>query len=64
MMWWNQNFFDEDILDLLPTLAVPSPTLITPLPNNISPNKLESNVPNRILRNPSFCFFASLLLFH
>ena len=34
-------FKNEDLLELLPTLAVPSPALINPLPNNISPNKLH-----------------------
>ena len=37
----------------------PSPALFIPLPVNIFPNKLATNVLNKILRNPSFCYFAS-----
>ena len=42
-----------------PALIVPSPTLIAPLPINRFPSKLAPNVPNNILRNLSFCSFAS-----
>ena len=58
-MWWNQNYFKEDLLieDLLdpkPTLVVPSPALINLLPNNTSPNKVSPNVPSSIIRDPPF----------
>ena len=52
-MWWNQIFFNEDFL---------IEDLITPLPNNISPNKLAPNVPYSILRNPAFRSLASFLI--
>ena len=56
-MGWNQKtFLRKDFL------AVYSPALITPLSANIFPNKLVSNVPNNILRNPPFCPFASFLI--
>ena len=66
-MWSNQIFFNEDLLiedplDPWLTLAVPSPSLITPLPANIFPNRLAPNVPNNILRNPPFCSLASFLI--
>ena len=66
-MWRNQNFFNEDLLiedllDLYPILAVPSPALITSLPSNISPNKRAPNRPNSVLRNPLFCSLASFLI--
>ena len=52
-MGWNQkNFLFEDPLE-------PYPALTTPVPANISPNKLAPNLPNNILRNPSFCSLAS-----
>ena len=42
---------------------VPSPALITPLPDklfdNTSPSKEAPNVPNNILRNPLLCSLAS-----
>ena len=41
---------------------MPSPALLVSLPDNIFPNKVASNVPNKILRNPPFCFFASFLI--
>ena len=50
----NQIFLNEDLLDPLPTLAVPSPALINPLPADIFPNRLAPNVPNNILRNPPY----------
>ena len=37
----------------------PSPALFIPLPANIFPNKLAPNVPNNLLKHPSFCSFAS-----
>ena len=53
-MWRSQKFFlSEDFL------AVASPALIIPLPANIFPNKLAPNVPNRILKKPPLCSFAS-----
>ena len=62
-MGWNQKIFlNEDFLDPWRTIAVRSPALITPLPDNISPNRLASSVPNSILRNPGFCSFASVLI--
>ena len=62
-MGWNQkNFLSEDFLEPQPTLAVPSPALITPLAASIFPNRLAPNVPNSILRNPPFCSFASFLI--
>ena len=40
-MGWNQKIFlSEDFLDPEPTLAIPSPALITPLLGNIFPNNL------------------------
>ena len=46
-----------------PILIVPCPLLvhIAPLPVNRFPNKLTPNVPNKILKNPPFCYFASFL---
>ena len=62
-MWWNQKtFLIEDLLDPYPALTVPSPALITSLPVNIFPNRLAPNVPNSILRNPTFCSLASFLI--
>ena len=62
-MGWNQKIFlSEDLLDPLPTLAIPSPALIIPLSANIFPNKLASNGLNNILRNLTFCYFASFLI--
>ena len=58
-VWWNQNFFNEDLLDPYLALIVPSPALITPLPASIFPNKLAPSVESNILRNPPFCSFAS-----
>ena len=60
-MGQNQQFLGEDFLDPQPTLAVPSPTLIIPLPANMFPNRLGPDMPNSILRNRSFCSFASFL---
>ena len=34
---------------------------IVPLPVDRFFNKLVPNVPNKVLRNPPFCFFASFL---
>ena len=52
----SKNFLkNEDLLGLLPTLEFLSPALITPLLANTFPNRLSSNVPNSILRNPPFC---------
>ena len=66
-MWWNQNVFNEcllteDVLDPLPTLAVPFPALITPLPANIFINTFAPNVPNNILRSPPFSSLDSFLI--
>ena len=36
-----------------------SPDLIVALPVNIFPNKLAPNIPNKIMRNPSFCTIDS-----
>ena len=55
-------FLSEDFLDLYPTLAVPSPAHITPLPDNIFPNRLAPNVPNSIIRNPPFYSLALFLI--
>ena len=55
-------FLSGDFLDPYPTLAVPSPALITPLSANIFPKRLAPNVPNSIPRNPPFCSFASFLI--
>ena len=56
------NFFNEGLLDLKPALSVPSPAFITPLPNNISPNKNVTSVPSSILRKPPLCSLASFLI--
>ena len=66
-MWRDKKFFNEDLLieDLLdpwPTLAVPSPALITPLPANIFPNRLAPNVPHSILRKPLLCSLPSFII--
>ena len=61
-MGWNQNGWGEDFSDPQPTLAVPSPVLITPLPDNRFPNRLAPNATNNILRNPPFCSLASFLI--
>ena len=53
---------DEVVLKILRAVIVHSPALIAPLPVNRFPNKLAHEVPNNILRNPSFCSFASLLI--
>ena len=45
-----------------PALTMPSLTPILPLPVNRFPNILAPNVPNNILRNPRFCYFASFLI--
>ena len=42
-----------------PALIVPLPALILTLHVNRFPKKLALNVPNKILRNPPFCSFAS-----
>ena len=42
---------------------MPSPDLIVPLPVNRFPNKLIPDVPNNILKNPPFYFFALFLYF-
>ena len=55
----SKNFLNEDLLDLLPTLAVPSPAPITPLPANIFPIRLAPDIYNSILRNAPFCFLDS-----
>ena len=54
-------FLTDDLLDPWPTLTVPSPAIMTPLPANIFPNRFVPNVPNSILRNPHFCSFVSFL---
>ena len=36
-----------------------SPALIAPLPDNKFSNKLASDVSLSILRNPTYCYFAS-----
>ena len=48
----------------LPALIVPSPALITPhsTPRNEILNILAANVPNKIGRNPPFCYFISFLI--
>ena len=43
-------------------LIIPSPALIVLLHVNRFPNKLASYVPNNILRNPFFIYFASFLI--
>ena len=46
-----------------PVLITPCPGIfdrLTPLPINRFHNKLAPKVPNNVLRNPSFCSFASL----
>ena len=43
-------------------LIIPSPALIVLLHVNRFPNKLASYVPNNILRNPLFIYFASFLI--
>ena len=55
-------FLSEDFLDPYPTLAVPSPALITPLPANTFPDRLAPSVPNSILRNLHFLMLHKLLL--
>ena len=42
---------------------VPSPPRIIPLLANKCPNNIAPNIPNKILRNPPFCSFASFQLF-
>ena len=43
-----------------PARKTPSPARTTPIPpDNKFPNKEAPNVPNNILRNPSFCSLAS-----
>ena len=39
-----------------------SPALITPLPASICPYELPPKLPNIILKNPSFCSFASFFI--
>ena len=51
--------FFENPLDPSITLNIPSPTLFMPLSANTFPNKLEPNAPNKILKNPPICYFAS-----
>ena len=63
-MWLrSQNFFKEDLLEPYPALTVPSPALITTLPDkpfdNTLPSKEAPKVPNNILRNPPLCSLAS-----
>ena len=63
-MWLRgQNFFKEALLEPSPALTVPSPALITTLPDkffvNRSPSKEAPNVPNNPLRNPPLCPLAS-----
>ena len=69
---------DETALQIVTCLIISSPVLIVPSPAlitlflgiltfNSSPvnrfsNKLASNVPNNVLRNPTFCYFASFLI--
>ena len=43
-------------------LILPSPDLSMLLPVNRLPNKLASNVTNKISRNFPFCSFTSLLI--
>ena len=62
-MWRkSQKIFKEGLLEPIPALNVPSPALITPLPDkpfdNISPSKEAPKVPNNILRNPPLCSLA------
>ena len=47
------------------SLITPCPDIfdvLNPLPVIRFPNKLVSNMPNNILRNPPFCSFASFLV--
>ena len=46
-------------LDLQPALFVPSPALITPLPDKFFVNKLSSKVLKSIDRKPPFCSLTS-----
>ena len=59
----SEKFFKEGFLEPKPALIVPSPALITSLPDkpfdNISPSKEAPKVPNNILRNPPLCSLAS-----
>ena len=46
-----------------PTRTIPSPALIIPFPPvNKLPNKLASNVPSNILKNPPLCSLVSFLV--
>ena len=53
-MMWHQNFWPAPITSL--------PLLINPYSVNLLPNKPAATVPNHILRNPPFCYFASFLI--
>ena len=52
----------------MPTLTtpfpflLPEPALTIPFPANKFPNKLAPKVPNKMLKNPSFCYFVSFLI--
>ena len=55
----NQKIFlNEDLLDLWPTLAFPSPALTNPLPANIFPNRLAP----KKCKKSSFLFFSFILI--
>ena len=45
-----------------PAMMIPCPQFIAliPFPGNRFPNKLVSNVPNNMLKNPPFHYFASI----
>ena len=61
MVWHQKDVLNEDLLDPYPTLAVPSPALISSLPADIFTNRLAPSVPNSILRNPPFFFTSSFI---
>ena len=67
MGWNRKKFLNEDLLDPYPALIIPSPVepytaLTIAFRANIFANKLATNVPNNLLRNPLFCFFVSFLI--
>ena len=53
---------DEVVLKYWPALIVPLAILIVPLPGYRFRNKLEPSLPNKILKNPVYCSFASFLI--
>ena len=40
----------------------PEPALTIPFPDNKFPNILALNIPNKILKNPPFCYFVSFFV--